>query len=61
MSWQEKYREDKKAKVTIPLTIETAQLFKRLAKQENTGTTQLIREMIKHLISEYDDEVKDVA
>jgi hypothetical protein len=60
MTWQDRYREDKKAKLTVPVATQTYELFKKLCKEEKTGTTQMIRAMIKHVIAEYAEEVKDI-
>jgi hypothetical protein len=61
MSWKEKFREDKKAKLTVSVTKETCIAFKQICQEENTGTTQMIRSMVFYLLNEYADEIKDIA
>jgi len=60
MAWADTYRDDKKAKVTIPVTPEIKELFKQYSKEEGSNPVALIREMIKHLITEYETELKGV-
>ena len=61
MTWKERFREDKQAKLTVSVTAETYTLFKELCAEQGTNSTAMIRAMVKHILSEYADEIREVA